>query len=232
MRQKTGTSPANFVNTASARTLGRAEGAHEKDRSDHQAVQARRSEGGAAGSRRPGHHRDRGQGLRPPEGPYRALSRRRICRGFPAQGEDRDRASPKTGSRPRSRRSRRLRARAASATARFSSSMSRKPSASAPARPARTQSKNPISRRIGRMFNRHRREDRTMATRRRQAHPEADQGQGSQIRRSALHRSARQVAARHLRPVDGRRGFPHQRHDVRRLVDRRLEGDQRVRHDC
>ena len=41
---------------------------------------------------------------------------------------------------PRSRRSRRLRARAASATARFSSSMSRKPSASAPGRPARTQS--------------------------------------------------------------------------------------------
>ena len=41
----------------------------------------------------------------------------------------------------RSRPSRRLRARAASATARFSSSMSRKPSASAPARPARTPSK-------------------------------------------------------------------------------------------
>ena len=33
--------------------------------------------------------RDRGQGLRPTEGPYRALSRRRIRRRFPAQGEDR-----------------------------------------------------------------------------------------------------------------------------------------------
>jgi hypothetical protein len=38
-----------------------------------------------------GHHRDRSQGLWPPEGPYRALSRRRICRRFPAQGEARSR---------------------------------------------------------------------------------------------------------------------------------------------
>ena len=36
----------------------------------------------------------------------------------------------------------------------------------------------------------------------------ADQGQGRQICRLALHRSARQVAARHLRSVAGRRGFP------------------------
>jgi nitrogen regulatory protein P-II 1 len=34
-----------------------------------------------------------GQGLRPPEGPYRALSRRRIRGRFPAQGEDRSRAA-------------------------------------------------------------------------------------------------------------------------------------------
>ena len=34
-----------------------------KDRSHHQAVQARRGEGGAAGSGRSGHHRARGQGL-------------------------------------------------------------------------------------------------------------------------------------------------------------------------
>src|SRR5690606_38490158 len=37
--------------------------------------------------RRVRHHRDRGQGLRPPEGPYRTVSRRRICGRFPAQGE-------------------------------------------------------------------------------------------------------------------------------------------------
>ena len=33
-------------------------------------------------------------------------------------------------------------------------------------------------------------------------------------------------------PVDGRRGVPHCRHDVRRLLHRRLEGDQRIRHDA
>ena len=38
-----------------------------------------------------GHHRHRSQGLRPPEGPYRALPRRRICDRLPAQGEGRGR---------------------------------------------------------------------------------------------------------------------------------------------
>ena len=41
--------------------------------------------------RRAGHHRHRGQGLRPPEGPHRALPRRRVRRRLPAQGEDRGR---------------------------------------------------------------------------------------------------------------------------------------------
>ena len=127
----------------------------------------------------------------------------------------------------RSRRSRRPRARAASATARSSSSMSKKPSASAPARPARTRSEIPCW-----VIQRLKGEDRRPWPRQTQMHSQDDQGQGGQVRRSALHRSARQVAARDLRPVDGRRGLPHQRHDVRRLLDRRLEGDQRIRHDA
>ena len=113
---------------------------HEEDRSDHQAVQARRGEGGPAGGRPPGHHRDRGQGLRPPEGPHRTLSRRRIRRRLPAQDEDRDRARPTTWSRAPSRRSARPPRPAASATARSSYRRWRRRSASAPARPARTRS--------------------------------------------------------------------------------------------
>ncbi len=68
---------------------------HEENRSNHQAVQARRSQRGPAGNRTSGHHRDRGQGVRPAEGPYRALPRRGIRGGLPAEGE--------TGSRPRRR---------------------------------------------------------------------------------------------------------------------------------
>src|SRR5215213_6624969 len=45
----------------------------EKDRSRHQAVQARRSQRGAPGGRPPGHHGDRGEGFRPAERPYRTL---------------------------------------------------------------------------------------------------------------------------------------------------------------
>ena len=46
-----------------------------------------------------------------------------------------------------------------------------------------------------------------------------------------LHRPARQVAARHLRPdAHRRREIFTEGIDVRRFVDRRLEGDQRVRH--
>ena len=69
----------------------------EKNRGNHQAVQTRRGEGGAARSRSARHHGDRSQGLRPPEGTYRALSRRRIRRRFSPQGEDRDCARRRHG---------------------------------------------------------------------------------------------------------------------------------------
>src|SRR5690606_7519210 len=71
--------------------------ADEEDRSHHQAIQARRGDGGASGGRRAGAFGHRGQGLRTPEGPYRTLPRRRICRRLPAQGEDRGRAVRRHG---------------------------------------------------------------------------------------------------------------------------------------
>ena len=58
-----------------------------------------------------------------------------------------------------------------------------------------------------------------------------DQGELGRIRRSAVHRPARQVAAHRPARLDHRRGRVPRRHHVRRLVDRRLEGDQRERHD-
>ena len=65
--------------------------ANEEDRGDHQAVQTRRGEGGAAGGGNPGHHRPRSERLRPAKGPYRALSGGRVRRRLSAQGEDRGR---------------------------------------------------------------------------------------------------------------------------------------------
>ena len=65
-----------------------------------------------------------------------------------------------------------------------------------------------------------------------QGNPGRDQGEGGQVRRRPLHRHARQAAARHLRHRPGRRGLPDRRHHVRRLLDRRLEGDQRERHEA
>ena len=115
----------------------------EEDRSHHQAVQARRGEGGASGSRTAGHHRHRSQGLRPAEGPRRTLSRRRIHRRLPAQGENRDRDRATTWSRRRSTRSGAPPRPAASATARSSSPTSKKPSASEPANPGWTPSEPP-----------------------------------------------------------------------------------------
>src|SRR5690554_3842955 len=63
--------------------------AHEKNRSHHQTLQARRSEGGPSRGRHQGHYSDRGQGLWTPERPHRTLPRSGIRRGFPAQGENR-----------------------------------------------------------------------------------------------------------------------------------------------
>src|SRR5690606_21212192 len=64
-------------------------GRNEKDRGYRKAFQARRSQRSAAGSWPAGHHRNRSEGFWPPEGPYRALSWRRIRRRFPSQGESR-----------------------------------------------------------------------------------------------------------------------------------------------
>ena len=59
----------------------------------------------------------------------------------------------------------------------------------------------------------------------------ADQGEGNHVLRPALHGHARQGAARHHPDAHGGRGLLRRRQDVRRLLDRRLEGHQRVRHD-
>src|SRR6516165_10316335 len=71
--------------------------AHEEDRGDHQALQARRGKGGVAGSRASGHYGNGGERLRAPEGPYGTLSRRRIRCRFSTQGKDRDGASRRDG---------------------------------------------------------------------------------------------------------------------------------------
>src|SRR5690242_2244030 len=48
-------------------------GTNEIRKRNHQAFQAGRGARSTVGDRRAGHHRDRGQRLRSPEGPYRAL---------------------------------------------------------------------------------------------------------------------------------------------------------------
>ena len=63
-----------------------------------------------------------------------------------------------------------------------------------------------------------------------QRHHEADQGQRREIRRPALHRPEGQAAARDDGRRRGRGRHVRRRRDVRRLLDRRLEGHQRVRH--
>ncbi|CAA9496972.1 MAG: Glutamine synthetase type I, partial [uncultured Sphingomonadaceae bacterium] len=62
-------------------------------------------------------------------------------------------------------------------------------------------------------------------------HPEAHRGRGDRMGRPPLHRPERPLAPHdHVRVRHGR-GPVHRRHHVRRLFDRRVEGDQRVRHD-
>src|SRR5712664_4968875 len=58
----------------------------EKNRGHYQAIQARRGERGASGSRTARHHRHRSQGLWAAEGSRRTLSRRGIHRGLSTQG--------------------------------------------------------------------------------------------------------------------------------------------------
>src|SRR5262249_7513058 len=66
----------------------------------HQAVQARRGARCPDGRGRVRPDGERGQGVRPPEGPDRDLSRRRIPGEFPAQGEGRDRGRRQPGRAP------------------------------------------------------------------------------------------------------------------------------------
>ena len=65
----------------------------------------------------------------------------------------------------------------------------------------------------------------------RQASSRDDQGKGREVRGLPFHRSSRQVAAYGPHGLGHRRRLLHRRRHVRRLLDRRLEGDQRVRHD-
>ncbi len=57
-----------------------------------------------------------------------------------------------------------------------------------------------------------------------------DEGSQGRVRRPALRRHARRAAPRHLPEVDHRARPVRGRQDVRRLLDQRLEGHQRVRH--
>ena len=134
-----------------------------------------------------GHHGHRGQGLWAPEGPHRALSRGRICRRLPAQGEDRDRARRRDGRQgDRGDPERR------------------------PYRPHRRRQDLRLDRRRGHPHpHRRDRPGRALITNRKpgngkMAKPkdaagghEDDQGQRREIRRPPLHRSARQDAASH-----------------------------------
>ena len=95
--------------------------ADEDGHGDHQAVQARRRARGAGRRRRRRHHRHRGQGLRPPEGPHRALSRRRVRGRLPAQDQARSRGHRRPGRRRGRGDHARPPAPARSATARSSS---------------------------------------------------------------------------------------------------------------
>src|SRR5713101_6815586 len=63
---------------------------YEEGRGNHQAVQTRRGQRGAVEYRGAGVDGQRGEGIRAPEGAYRALPRRGVRGGFSAQGEARD----------------------------------------------------------------------------------------------------------------------------------------------
>ena len=99
------------------------------------------------GHRRARPDRDRGQGLRAPEGTHRDLPRRRIRRELPAQDQDRGRGRRPSSWPAWSRRSRPRPAPARSATARSSSLPLEQACASAPARPTPTPSEPAPSKR-------------------------------------------------------------------------------------
>ena len=134
-----------FTRAPRARSAGggrKREPRHENRDGHHQAVQTRRGARRPDRGRRPGPDRDRGQGLRPPEGSHRNLPRHRVRRELPAEAQDRGRRRRAIRSTRSSTRSPRPPRPARSATARSSSSRSTTPCASAPARPTPTRSRN------------------------------------------------------------------------------------------
>ena len=128
---------ANKGRAASPRTRERA---NETDHGYRQTLQARRGARSPRQCGRGGSDDFGSQRLRATEGPDRNLSGRRIPGELRPEGRS-WRSSSTTPASPRpSRRSRPPPAQARSATARSSSSMSKKPCASAPAKPARPRS--------------------------------------------------------------------------------------------
>src|SRR5690606_2126369 len=82
-------SPSERAGMSGGRARRSQERNHETHHRHHQAVQARRGPRGPFGDRGPGRHRHRSEGVRSPEGPYRALPWRRVRRRLPSQGQGR-----------------------------------------------------------------------------------------------------------------------------------------------
>ena len=166
--------------------------------------------------------------VRPPEGPHRALSRRRIRGRLPPKVKV-EVVLPDEPSSARSRRS----------------ATPPRPAASATARSSIVE--EAIRIRTGERPRRHRHSF-PVTSGGRPNHPQAIDQRGNmstasevlksikdndvKYRGPAVHRSARQDAARHDGRLHRRRGHVRRRHGVRRVLHRRLEGDQRVRHDA
>src|ERR1700691_2106978 len=119
---------------------------------------------------------------------------------------------------------------AASATEKFLFQQSRKPSGSGLGNPGRT----PFEARFATGAAGGKLQSITVTHKKTRGYPchdhaeecdEADKGQRRQICRLSVYRSARQVAARHLRRFAHRGRDLRRRPDVRRFFDGRLEGD-------
>ena len=114
---------------------------HENRHGHHQAFQARRGPRRSDRDRRARDDRDRGQGLRAPEGPHRNLPRRRIRRELPAESQNRGGGRIRAGRQGHRGHHRAPPRPARSATAKSSSSVSKAPCASARAKPTSPRSR-------------------------------------------------------------------------------------------